>query len=162
SISKVTPNGDVSTFASVNAPIGVQFDAHGTLFVSSPFISTISKVAPDGTVTPFVSTGLNQPLAMVFDHAGNMFVTNFGPGPPNQATPGAGCVTRITPDGTVSTIVAGLTGPTGLIFDAAGTLYVASDKSRIDKIAPDGTLTPFVTAGLSTPADMTFGRDGVL
>jgi sugar lactone lactonase YvrE len=162
SISKVTPNGDVSTFASVNAPIGVQFDAHGTLYVSSPFISTISKVAPNGTVTPFVSAGLNQPLAMVFDHAGNMFVTNFGPGPPNQATPGAGFVTKITPDGTVSTIVSGLTGPTGLIFDAAGTLYVASDKSRIDKIAPNGTVTPFVTAGLSTPADMTFGHDGVL
>src|SRR5262249_1292461 len=77
-LSKVTPTGEVSTFTSVNAPIGVQFDGHGTLYVSSPFINTISKVAPDGTVTPWVSTGLNQPLAMVFDHGGNMFVTNFG------------------------------------------------------------------------------------
>jgi sugar lactone lactonase YvrE len=162
SISKVAPNGAVSTFASVNAPIGVQFDAHGVLYVSSPNINTISKVSPDGTVTPFVSAGLIEPLAMVFDRAGNTYVTNFGVGPPDKPTPGACFVTRVTLDGTVGTIAAGFTGPTGLAFDAAGTLYVASDKSRIDKIAPDGTLTPFVTAGLNVLADMTFGRDGVL
>src|SRR5262249_51270237 len=145
-----------------NAPVGVQFDRHGVLYVTSPFISTISKVAPDGTVTPFVTSGLNQALAMVFDHQNNMFVTNFGPGPPNKATPGAGFITKITPDGTVSTIASGFTGPTGLIFDAAGTLYVASNSSNIDKISPDGTVTPFVRSGLSTPADMTFGSDGIL
>jgi sugar lactone lactonase YvrE len=161
-ISKITPNGQASTFASVNAPIGVQFDSHGVLYVSSPFINTISKVSVDGTVTPFVTSGLIQPLAMVFDHQGNMYVTNFGVGPPNLPTPGAGFVTRITPDGVVSTIAAGFTGPTGLVFDAAGTLYVASGASRIDKISPDGTVTPFVTAGLNIPADMTFGPGGVL
>jgi sugar lactone lactonase YvrE len=161
-ISKITPNGQATTFASVNAPIGVQFDAHGVLYVSSPFINTISKVSADGTVTPFVTSGLIQPLAMVFDHSGNMYVTNFGVGPPNKPTPGAGFVTKITPDGMVSTIVAGLTGPTGLVFDRAGILYVASDISRIDKISPDGTMTPFVSSGLNIPADMTFGPDGVL
>jgi hypothetical protein len=152
-ISEITPSGKVSTFASgLSGPLGLAFGSDGFLYTSSPIAGTISKIAPDGTVSPFVTSGLAGPLGLAFDGAGNLYTANFF----------SGTVNKILPDGTVTTFATGFTQPTDVAFDAAGTLYVDSGASSISKVSSTGTVTPFVTAGLSTPVGMTFGSNGDL
>jgi len=59
-IARITPSGVRSTFASLNGPVGIDFDASGRLFVAQYNVSSIAAVAPDGTVQTFV-TGLPNP-----------------------------------------------------------------------------------------------------
>jgi sugar lactone lactonase YvrE len=152
SITRVTPGGQVSTFASVTGPLGLAFDSSGVLYTASPLTSSISKIASDGTVTPFVTAGLDAPLGLAVDRHDNLYVSNFF----------VGSVSKITPDGTVSTFASGFTQPLGLAFDAQDNLYVANGPSTISKVAPDGTVSTFVSAGLSKPAGITFDRHGTL
>lgn len=53
----------------------------------------------------------------------------------------------------VGTILGGgLDSPPGVALDAAGTLYGADETSNsISKLAPDGTVTPFVSASGAIP-----------
>ena len=56
---KVTPEGVVSVFATgLVGASGNAFDSQGNLFQSNIGAASISKIAPDGTVTPFSNTGL--------------------------------------------------------------------------------------------------------
>ena len=63
-ISKVTPSGSVSTFASVglSGPDGLAFDASGNLYVANYSNDTVSKMTPSGSVSTFVSEGLSDPM----------------------------------------------------------------------------------------------------
>jgi hypothetical protein len=152
-ISRITPSGEVSTFASGLAPpLGLAFDSQGVLYASSPLANTIVKIAPDGTVTSFVSSGLAGPLGLAFDNNGNLYTPNFF----------AGTVSKITPAGVVSTFATGFTQPTDVIFDGNSTLYVDSSSSTINKVSLSGVVSPFVSAGLSTPVGMALDHDGTL
>ncbi len=109
-VSKVTPSGFVSTFASSGFihPVGMTFDAAGNLYVAN-YYNTVSKVTATGVVTTFVSTGLNGAEDVAFDAAGNLYVANY-----NDST-----ITKVTPAGVVSTFVSsGLNGPDYLAFDS--------------------------------------------
>ena len=75
-VSKVTPAGVVSTFASgFVEPFGLAFDAAGNLYVANSDDDTVSEVTPAGVVSTFVS-GLSGPVGLAFDAAGNLYVTN--------------------------------------------------------------------------------------
>ena len=80
-VSKVTPAGVVSTFASgFNGPDGLAFDAAGNLYVANDdanFNGIVSKVTPAGVVSTFAS-GFNSPEGLAFDAAGNLYVANNG------------------------------------------------------------------------------------
>ena len=66
-MSKVTPAGVVSTFASgFDDPDGLAFDAAGNLYVANAGNDTVSKVTPAGTVSTFAS-GFNDPDGLAFD-----------------------------------------------------------------------------------------------
>ena len=97
-------NGTVSTFAGTGTqgftngaagsatfyhPCGVVFDSKGNLFVSELGNFSIRKIATDGTVSTFAGTGssgdvdgdaskatFNQPIGIVFDKDGNMYVAD--------------------------------------------------------------------------------------
>ena len=74
-VSKVTPTGAVSAFASgFSFPFGLAFDAAGNLYVASNN-NTVSKVTPAGVVSTFAS-GFNNPIGLAFDAAGNLYVAN--------------------------------------------------------------------------------------
>ncbi len=114
--------------------------------------STVSAVAP--TVTTFVpnTIGLNVPQFAALDAQGNLYVANNG----NNT------VSKITPQGVVSTFVSGLAGPEGLAFDAAGNLYVANNgSSTVSKITPQGVASTFVS-GLAAPEGLAFDAAGNL
>ena len=68
--------------------------------------SRISKVGPDGSVSPFVSAGLSIPVGLTFGSDGNLYVGNEG----------NGTVSQVTPGGLVSTFATGLDVPQDVAF----------------------------------------------
>ena len=77
-VSKVTPAGAVSTFATgLTNPSALAFDAAGNLYVANYRNNTVAKITPAGVVSTFVSTGLSGPNAIAVDTAGNVYVANY-------------------------------------------------------------------------------------
>ncbi len=74
----VPPAGPHITWVSGQAtPINVAFDpCTGDLFVSNLGVGTILRVTSPGVFTTFGS-GLDNPFALVFDRAGNLYVNEF-------------------------------------------------------------------------------------
>lgn len=104
-IRKITPQGEVTTFAgnnslgstdgqgslaSFNAPAGMAIDAAGNIYVVDSNNNRIRKITPDGLVSTFAGNGLkttvdgqdlsasfNQPNGIVIDAAGNLYVSEY-------------------------------------------------------------------------------------
>jgi sugar lactone lactonase YvrE len=124
-IRKITPSGLVSTVAGLagmsgiadgisinarfNTPLGVTTDATGTLYVADTQNSTVRKITPAGVVTTLAgratvagsADGVGSaarffaPYGIKLDAAGNVYVADT-----SNTT-----VRKITPDGSVSTVV---------------------------------------------------------
>ena len=97
-VSKITPDGQVSTFVSqgISVPVGVAIDQQDNLYVcncAGPFANTIRKVTPDGVSTQFAGGSIfTCPNGITIDKDGNLYVSNF-----NNSN-----VIRITPEGQAS------------------------------------------------------------
>jgi streptogramin lyase len=126
-IRKITPAGVVSTLAGAAgqsgsadgtgpvarfaAPRGLAADAAGNVYVADTDNHTIRKITPAGVVTTLAgkpgesgntdgagaAARFSEPRSVAVDAAGNVFVADSG----------NGSLRQITPDGVVSTIVAG-------------------------------------------------------
>ena len=57
---------------------GSAFDANGNFYVADDINGTISKYAPDGTFDGTFASGLTNPLSLVFDNQGNLYVGQQG------------------------------------------------------------------------------------
>jgi hypothetical protein len=145
----------------------------GTLTnVASPIYQYGSQyVPPDGTPGLFASA--LTPRGLAFDGAGNLYVaTNFNVDVSVDPAVVIGTISKITPDGLMSTFATGfpVTFLQGLATDSAGDVFVssqapfdpnnpnASPPTTIYKITPDGTLSSFAslpTAGLGLAVDNT-------
>jgi sugar lactone lactonase YvrE len=124
SISRVTPEGQVSVFATgfVTAN-GFNFDSKGNLFVADFEGNAVRKVTPDGVVTTFAS-GLNGPAAVWVDKDDNLLVSLYGAG---YSGTGA-AVLKITPAGAISTYAAGggLQDVVSILSDENGNVYAGN------------------------------------
>jgi sugar lactone lactonase YvrE len=156
-VAKVTPSGDVSTYAQLPDPgpegnmTGLAFDRLGNLFVclvsADPAVGGVWIVRPSGATSRFAQLGTGG-LAnwAVFDQNGLLYVSDSV----------LGRIWRITPDAEVSVwsedpLLAGQVvpplpfpvGTNGLAFDAAGQYLYSANTSfgRIDRfpIMPDGS-----------------------
>jgi sugar lactone lactonase YvrE len=102
---------------------------------------------------------LNNPTALAFDHAGNMFVAD-------HATQ---TIFKFTPDGTRSVFVTGvrLSDGNGIAFDGADNLFVLSPSGEyhvggtILKFRPDGSRNTFAT-GVGLPYSLAIDASGNL
>lgn len=117
----------------------------------------VDKVAPDGSVSPFVSAAdAGRPFAVAFDAVGNLYAADTG----------ANTIRKITPGGSVSTFsTTGLSNPRGLTFDAAGNLYASNFAgNNVLKITPAGVSSIYVDAsvGLNLPIGLVFDAAGNL
>ncbi len=169
-ISKITPSGLVSTFASgalFNGPAPLAFDGNGNLFVGNVYSNTIDEIAPNGAVSVFLDDThkLQRPSGLAFDSSGNLYVSN------NQGFTTGGLlgntISKITPAGVVSTFVdttQGLTGPAGLAFDGTGNLYVGTIVGQsIIKVTPAGAASTFLSSNTEiTPQGLAFDRTNEL
>lgn len=128
-IRKVTPDGNVSTFAGSTTPghkdgqgtaaefygpNGIAIDKSGNVYVSETAYSIIRKISPSGAVTTFAggtegyldgtgtSAEFESPFALAIDNEGNIIVADAY----NHR------IRKITPAGVVTTIAgSGATGP---------------------------------------------------
>ncbi|WP_158584058.1 T9SS type A sorting domain-containing protein [Reichenbachiella sp. MSK19-1] len=153
-IRKITPGGEVTTFAgsgvnesvdgnglnaSFISPRGLTIDAAGNLYVTSIYGHAVRKITPDGDVTTLAGSGT----------AGN------------------------TDDNGTS---ASFNEPVGIAVDGSGNLYVADTKNhKIRKISTDGDVTTLagsgnpgstdengVNASFNTPVTVAVGQNGHL
>jgi sugar lactone lactonase YvrE len=114
----------------------------------NPGRGSIYKFAPNGERTTF-AVGLNNPMGLAFDEAGNLFVSD------------SEAIYKFTPDGVRTTFVSPLF-PVGLAFDRAGNLFVADGASgSILKFTRGGVRSTFAS-GLDGPVGLTFDRAGNL
>jgi sugar lactone lactonase YvrE len=78
-IVRITPDGAVRPFAQVNSPGGLAFGPRGDLYVSNHFLSTVSRVSPDGQVTLYASgVDAARDLIWVPEPAGMAFMVMCG------------------------------------------------------------------------------------
>ena len=141
-VDKVTPAGQVTTFASgfpgsdvFATPSDLAFNSKGDLFVADSVETTLSEVSPSGQVTTFAS-GFDEPDSLVFDSAGNLYVANAG----------KNTVSKVTPAGKVTTFATGLNAPNAMAIDSAGNLFVSSGEvDTVYKITPAGIVSTFAS-----------------
>lgn len=135
----------VSTFAGIPAVRGLAMDASGRLYASSRGVVSggpsgqhnIRRYSPpSNAATVFASSadGLDDPIDMAFDNAGNLIVADF-----------VHMIHSITPSG-VASVLTTASNPGAVTRDAAGNIYVGEYATRrILRIAPDGTVSIYVT-----------------
>jgi sugar lactone lactonase YvrE len=170
-IRKITPDGQVSTFAGalgtggqvdgiggaarLTRPVGLCIDATGNLYVTDS--AKIRKISPSGLVTTvatieFGATGVAvDATGVAVDATGSLYVTT------------AIDTRKITADGTTIVEGSATTGsgfenrfllPRGVAADSNGTVYVADLYNAIRRLGPDGKLAPFVgTPGVTGSTD---------
>lgn len=124
-IRKITPSGDVITFAgssfngsadgtgtsaSFRNPQGIDINSSGDIFICDTGNHKIRKITPAGVVTTFA---------------------------------GSGVATSIDGTGTAATF----DSPAGITIDASGNLYVTDRSRKIRKITPAGVVTSFAGSG---------------
>jgi len=102
---------------------------------------SIFRIDSNYNVKPFV-TDLMNPTAIVFDRAGQMYVSSRYDG----------TVYKVSPNGTISTYAEGMGVATGLAFDRDENLYVGDRSGTIFKIARDRQIFVFATLEPSVSA----------
>ncbi|MFE5934257.1 RICIN domain-containing protein [Streptomyces sp. NPDC056470] len=150
-------DGGPAMSAQLNCPRGVAVDGADNVFIADADNHRVRKVTADGTISTVAGTGaagfggddspatsakLNNPLGMVVDSTGTLYIADAG----NHR------VRRVTADGTISTVAgtgaasfggddspadsAQLSNPLGLAVDCVDTLYIAdSNNHRVRRIA---------------------------
>ncbi len=191
-IRKITPSGLVSTFAgqpgvggdkngsldsATFEPFALAFDAAGNMYVGQ-LDHIIRKITTGGQVSTFAGSGnvgsadgtgtaasFYQPVAMVADGAGNLYVADGANSNVRKISP-AGVVTTIAGTAGVNGAndgigaAASFVGPYGLAFDTAGNLYVSDYGNftirkiivtgyAIDKALPNGLAFDGTTGKIS-------------
>jgi hypothetical protein len=156
-ISKITPDGSVSKFATVEEPIGIAIDSNDNLFVGDGVAwgepCNILKITPDGTVNIFASnvlsgTGLQYTSGLVFDSDGNLYA---GAVPPYIASPNPSLILKINQNGEIDTFATlGSNVPTSLVFDNSGNLFIGDgdtwfEPTGIFIISPEGSVNSFLS-----------------
>jgi len=153
-VTKITPSGTKSTFASgagslLNKPIGLAIDPFDNLYVANENTGSITKITQAGVATTFASNIGSYGLTA--DVAGNIYAA-------------AGfAIKRIDQSGSVTTFANTNVGdsPRGLRFDAAGNLFLANfQQGTISKFTANGTGSQFVNLGGYGPNDVAFDALG--
>ncbi len=118
-LDRITLAGAVTRGVLTGAPNAVEaeFDPAGRLWLTeygSEVYTYDATLRREQTLT-----GFDHPVGVVFDAAGNAYVSNSRFGGPGAT------VIRVTPAGARSDVITGLSWPHDVVFDARGNLWVA-------------------------------------
>ncbi|MBX7042763.1 MAG: T9SS type A sorting domain-containing protein [Ignavibacteria bacterium] len=129
-------------------------DRAGNIYASRYVGSTVTKITPSGNTSIFAS-GFFQPNGTAFDAQGNLYV-------PNNIS--AGWIAKVSPQGTVDTILTGIGYPTAILFENDTTMLVSSYQSnRIYRAYLNGSFSILYTGnGMNGPVGMAFDDNGQL
>ena len=159
--------------AQLNSPGRVEVDSNGNVYISDTANNRVRKVTPNGTITtvagggalapsltgdsgPAVNALLNQPRAIIFDPAGNLYIADSGNNRVRKVGTD-GIITTIAGNGTPGNagdgglaINAQLNNPNGLALDPVGNLYIADAYNfKVRRVDPSGVITTYAGTGLS-------------
>jgi sugar lactone lactonase YvrE len=156
---------DGPALQAVVTPQGLAVDARGVVYFTDK--NVVRKLTPDGRVATIAGSGeygdadgkgtaaaFSNPGPLVVDGQGNLVLIDFSNGK----------LRKVTPEGTVSTLVpAGAFDlMSGLAIDGAGTIYVAESRPpRIQKVTPDGKVA-LVADGFTQPGALVADGAGKL
>lgn len=129
-IHKVTPNGTVSEFITIDKPSELYFDKDGLLYVANYTDSKISVIDQDKKITLLYSGGvLNGPIGVLKDETGILYIGNFNDGK----------IFKVT-NGNTFTQIGDLPGWLGFMILIDNYIYAtAYQDNRIYKVAIDGS-----------------------
>ena len=132
-VNKVTPDGQVSVFASgILDADGLTIDKEDNLFVSGD--NAITKITSSGAKS-IVATGYFSNLnGIAIDDLNNLFVADLG----------QGIIFKVTQNGDVDTYSNNVQRPSDVVFDYNGNLYV-SDVGLVSilRVYPNGDVTTY-------------------
>jgi uncharacterized protein (TIGR03437 family) len=172
-LQRYSGDGGPAVNAALNMPTDAVYDTKGNLYIADYGNNRIRMVTPDGNIKTIAGTGafafsgdggpavnatLNQPIRVLVDPAGNIYISDAA----NLR------IRKITTDGNISTIAgtgkAGYTGDNGpatqaqvndvesLAFDSAGNLYLADFGNNVVRmIDTKGNITTVAGNGTSGP-----------
>jgi sugar lactone lactonase YvrE len=167
--------------ARFDAPSGLAFDGHGTLYVADTGNNAIRRISPTGDVITIaggraveVAGGggqdalVNGPIGIAVDAFGRIFVADTY----NDR------IRVVEANGVVATVAGNTRGyadgrgsdarfdtPTGLAIDQRGTLYVAdTGNDRVRAVTPDGNVSTLIDSsqGLFRPLGVAAASTGEL
>jgi sugar lactone lactonase YvrE len=159
-VSKITPNGDVSVFAnSFWGPSGIAFNApEGNLYVSEDGSHQVWKVDPSGSKELVViSTGNTNAIAFDASWTLYLIVCEEGEG-----------IYKVTPAGNLEVFVDNPANdqifncPQAGIFDQNANLYVSDFTGTVFQITPEGVVSIYATFPGSTEGGLAFDKNGNL
>jgi sugar lactone lactonase YvrE len=152
---RVSPAGDVDVLvSSLRGSSGNAVDAKGNLYQASFSDNRIVRVAPDGTVETYVSTGLEGPVGVALDSAGNLYVCNCL----------GDYIAKVRPDKRVQRFAtsADFDCPNGIAVDTNGDLIVASfENGRLVRVSSNGTARAWVDVPEGRNAHVAVAKDAI-
>lgn len=168
-------DGHLAVNASLASPQGLAFDRGGNLLIADSDDFRIRKINPNGVITTVAgngtqirgpgggqakATGFSHPVGLAVDSKGNIYAGDTGDEAVDE--PARNVVRRIAPNGTVTTVLGGLSPllcvrqgfviakaacveePVALVVDRNDNLYVGDAgffTTGIWRITPTGVLT---------------------
>ncbi len=167
-------DGGQATNAALFHPGDITFGATGNLYIADNFNYRIRMVTTASIISTIAGTGtagysgdggqataakLNYPVAVAFDTAGNLYITDFSNSRIRMVNT-AGIISTIAGNGTAGysgdggqATAAELNYPVGIVFDSVGNLYIADQANRrVRKVNTAGIITTIAgngTAGFS-------------
>ena len=159
-------DGGPAAAGRLHAPAALVADESGTWYVADSANHRIRKIAPSGIITTIAGTGeagsngdggaallgqLNSPRGLAFDAMHNLLIADSG----------NGRIRKLTPAGTITTVVDQLNDPEAIALDANGSLFIAeAGKNRVLKLTTSGIVS--TAAAVQNPAGLAFDRAGNL
>jgi len=156
--------------AEFNDPFAITIDGAGNLYVSDSGNNMVRKIS-GGNVSTLAGNGaagaangaganasFDNPLGLVIDAAGNVYVCDAGNNVIRKIT-AAGEASNLAGAGIPGSangtgISARFTTPQGIAIDGSGNLYVADEGNElIREVSPSGAVTTFAGTGIANSMD---------
>jgi len=142
-VSKIEPDGTVTTYIVGNAPMGIAYDGTN-MWVTNVLDSSVSKVTPAGAVTTYSGLG-DRPWGIAYDGT-NMWTANCN----------GNNVSKITPAGAVTNYGSTGVGAMAIAYDGTNMWTANYGGGSVSKVTPAGSITTYTGMGARNPSSIVY------